>query len=56
MNIKEAMRLGRRPRFYADTFRMAKTEEEKIAAVAGCPVEWQALVRTHVKIAKAKSH
>ena len=55
MNIDEAMRLGHSPRFYADAFRKAKTEKEKIAAVAGCPVEWQGLVRTHVKIAKEKT-
>jgi hypothetical protein len=40
------------PRRYAEDYLSAKTPEQKKKAVAGCPVEWQGLVRAHVRSAR----
>lgn len=38
------------PRHYAFAYLAAKTPEEQRRAVRGCPVEWQELVKSHVRI------
>lgn len=42
------------PRDYAFAYISAKSKEAQKAALAGCPVEWQDLVRAHITIAKTK--
>jgi hypothetical protein len=43
-----------RPRDYAFAYLSAKSKDAQKAALAGCPVEWQELVRAHITIAKTK--
>lgn len=42
------------PRFYAIAYMAAQSKEAQKSALAGCPVEWQELVRAHITIAKTK--
>ena len=43
-----------KPRDYAFAYLSAKSKDAQKAALAGCPVEWQELVRAHITIAKTK--
>lgn len=43
------------PRHYAAAYLAARTPQQQKQAVAGCPVEWRELVRTHIKIMKQRS-
>jgi hypothetical protein len=43
-----------KPRDYAFAYISAKSKDAQKAALAGCPVEWQELVRAHITIAKTK--
>lgn len=38
------------PRQYAYDFLQARTPDAQRAALAGCPVEWRALVTAHIRI------
>lgn len=44
------------PRHYAAAYLAARTAEQQKQAVAGCPVEWRDLVRTHIRIMKQRSN
>lgn len=37
------------PRFYAIAYMAAQSKEAQKSALAGCPVEWRELVRSHIK-------
>lgn len=39
----------KRPRHYAANYMTAKGKEAQAQALRGCPVEWQELVRQHIK-------
>lgn len=43
-----------KPRDYAFAYISAKSKEAQKAALAGCPVEWQELVRAHIKDMKIR--
>jgi hypothetical protein len=40
------------PRHYAKAYLDAKGRDAQRAALKGCPVEWQDLVRLHIRIAR----
>ena len=46
---------GKMPRHYAIDFLAAKGRDAEKQALAGCPVEWQELVKTHIKLIRGKS-
>ena len=39
----------KRPRHYAANYMTAKGKEAQAQALRGCPVEWQELVKQHIK-------
>jgi|GEM_PF-5657338 len=43
-----------KPRDYALAYLSAKSKDAQKAALAGCPVEWQELVKAHIKNMKIK--
>ena len=43
-----------KPREYAIAYLKAKSKEAQKQALAGCPVEWQELVKAHIKNMKIK--
>ena len=42
------------PRHYAAAYLAARTPEKQKQALAGCPVEWRELVRTHIRIIRQR--
>ena len=40
---------SKRPRHYAANYMTAKGKEAQTEALKGCPVEWQELVKQHIK-------
>jgi len=42
------------PRHYAIAYLAAAGKDAQKQALAGCPVEWQSLVRKHIEIYKQK--
>ena len=42
----------KRPRHYAANYMTAKGKEAQAQALRGCPVEWQELVKQHIKNTK----
>lgn len=44
-----------KPREYAIAYLKAKSKEAQKQALAGCPVEWQELVKAHIKNMRIKA-
>jgi hypothetical protein len=44
-----------KPRDYAFAYLSAKSKDAQKAALAGCPVEWQELVKAHIKNMRIKA-
>jgi len=40
---------SKRPRHYAADYMNAKGKDDQTEALKGCPVEWQGLVKQHIK-------
>jgi len=43
---------SKRPRHYAADYMNAKGKDDQTEALKGCPVEWQGLVKQHIKNTK----
>lgn len=42
------------PHHYAAAYFRAKSKDAQLQALKGCPVEWQELVKTHIRIKRMR--